>query len=70
MNYPVRIKPVTRARIDAAEVRYMIARLYEIRSKCYAARFDKTHEAIFDVLKVAEDALAVAEGRSRSKESA
>lgn len=60
-----RIKPVKGARIDAAEVQYIIGRLNEIRRKCYAARFEKSSDAILDVLKVTEDALAVAEGRSR-----
>ena len=63
---PARIKPVTGARIDAAEVQYIIGRLNEIRRRCYAARFEKTPDAVLDILKVVEDALAVAEGRSRA----
>lgn len=63
---PARIRPVKGARIDAAEVQYIIGRLNEIRSKCYAARFEKAPEAILDILKIVGDALAVAEGRSRA----
>jgi hypothetical protein len=33
-----------------------------------AARFEKAPDAILDVLKVVEDALAVAEGRSRDRQ--
>ncbi len=65
MNSPARIKPVKGARIDAAEAQYMIGRLNEIRTMCYAARFEKAPDSILKVLKVCEDALAVAEGRSR-----
>ena len=65
-NYPARIKPVTGARINAAEVQYMIARLGEIRKMCYTARFEKAPDAILKILAVAEDGLAVAEGKSRT----
>jgi hypothetical protein len=67
MNSPARIRPVKGARIDAAEVQYIIGRLNEIRCRCYAARFEKSPDAILDVLRVVEDALAVAEGRSRER---
>lgn len=65
METPARIKPVKGARIDAAEVQYIIGRLNEIRRICYNARFEKAPDAILKMLPVIEDALAVAEGRSR-----
>lgn len=62
-----RIKPVKGVRINAAEVQYMIGRMNEIRRICYAAKFEKAPHAILDILAVTEDALAVAEGRSRAR---
>jgi hypothetical protein len=67
MESPSRIKPVKGVRINAAEAQYMIGRLNEIRAACYAARFEKAPGAVLKILELSEDALAVAEGRSRGE---
>lgn len=65
MKSPTFKKPVKGVRITAVEMQYVLARVDDIRRLAYNARFEKTH-AILEIARLAEDALAVAEGRSRS----
>lgn len=62
------IKPVKGVRINAVEASYMITRLNDIRRIGYNARFGDTAKAVLEMTRVAEDALAVAEGKSRDRE--